>query len=486
MPIKGVIPSFDGLITTFTFRHYTKPMTQQIEKQALGDHQELKEKLLAVIAQNPAGLSKNEMLIKSGISQDLINLIIRQILEEYPVHLKVSEDYLEVVYVFDLANKKTGRNATFLDMFKAVWEKTSRALIFVGAIILAISWVFLSIPVAFSILGLALAIGFFNIFFNQGFQIGVQEFLIYWLGRKEEKDKLYEEKVILSYIAQKNYKITLAELMQVMDWTYDTAEQEAVWLLVNYGGEPNVDESAIIIFDFSHLKEETTASQAISKEYQTHQENKKQQRLSYTAEPEKKEKNLFSFKRLERTMYIREKIYTMNYFMGTVLIVGGLIMLVFYARFNQAGGDIRGIIVNPEDYNTLTPQDIEMFHWFIIISMASYFLTALLGTVVLIRWFAVQVPAQKEKLAATYKSILYDYIFQSLPQKTLFQTKSLSNNLSKFRKQVKKDNQSIKTEEIVEAVLKGFKAEPIAQDSGQVAYSFEHIGQELQVINNRR
>jgi len=457
-------------------------MAQKIEKQTLDNKKELKEKLLSIIAQNPYGLTKNEMLVKSGIGQDLIDFILREVLEEYTVHLKVSEDY-QVAYTFDLAYKKKSGSSQLLNSLKAM----GRIALFIGAIILGISWVFLTIPLAFSVLGLYLAAGFFQIFFNQGFQVGSQEYLIYWLGRKEEKDRLYEEKVILSFITQNDYCLTITELMQIMDWSYEKAEQETVWLLINYEGEALVDESGVIIFEFASLKDKNTAEENISNEYQIHQKAKKQDRDSLKTKPFDMSKlEVFSFKSWDRKAYLQAKIYLMNYFLAAVLLVGTLIMFVFHFRFTQAGGDIRGIMVNPEEYDTLTDQDVITYWWMIIIYIVGYLLNVILSLIVLIRWFFIQVPAQKKKLKSIYKGVLYEYIFQEISQKNLFQTKSLSNRISNFREYVEKDKKSIKTEDLIQEVFTDFKAEPMPQESGKVAYSFAVVEQELKVIYKRR
>jgi hypothetical protein len=257
-------------------------MNPHIDKQDLSRQKELKAKLLSVIAQHPRGLTKNEMLIKSGISQDLIDYSLRGILEEYYVHLEITDNQ-QVIYVFDVQNPKNKKLQNVLLLQKAL-QAIGRILIFTGAVLLAFSWVVIAIPIAFTILGLYLVAGFFHIFFNQGFSVGVREYMTYWLGRNDPKDKLSEEKAILSYITGNNYAITIAELMQIMDWSYTKAEQEAVWLLVNYGGEPTVEESGIIIYDFTHFKEDQDTGKQATNEYTIYQRNKTLDRLAYSKE----------------------------------------------------------------------------------------------------------------------------------------------------------------------------------------------------------
>lgn len=79
-------------------------MSQSIERQGLENLKELKAKLLSVLVQNLNGLTKNEMLVQSGISQELIDFVLRGILEEYTIHLEVKGN--QVIYLLDLKSPK--------------------------------------------------------------------------------------------------------------------------------------------------------------------------------------------------------------------------------------------------------------------------------------------------------------------------------------------------------------------------------------------
>jgi hypothetical protein len=105
----------------------------------------------------------------------------------------------------------------------------------------------------------------------------------------------------------------------------------------------------------------------------------------------------------------------------------------------------------------------------------------LLAIVVIWRWFAVQIPAQKAQQTAIFKSILYEYIFETLHQNTLIQTESIAEQLSNYRKYLPVNDKSIANDYIIQDTLNDFQAEPIPQENGMVAYSLLHIKQELQV-----
>lgn len=339
-------------------------------------------------------------------------------------------------------------------------------------------------PIAFTVLGLYLVAGFFHIFFNQGFAFGVREYLVYWLGREDKKDKLLEEKVILSYIAQNGYCFTLAELMQIMNWSYNQVEQEAVWLLVNYGGEPIVEENGVILYDFSHLKDDTSTTKTISNEYQIYQINKKIEKLAYRERAIKvSEVDVFSFKSWDRQTYLQMKVYLMNYYLGAVLFCGTLVIGITIWRFSISDGDFSKAI---NGGRPMSSEEIANMQVLFIFFLTIFVLSLFLALVVLWRWFAVQIPAKKAKQVLVFKSILYEYIFETLPESNVVQMEMLLNELNNYRAGLPINIKSIKSEEVAKEVLTDFKAEPIAQEDGKVVYSLVQIAEELETIQLKR
>lgn len=62
-----------------------------MQTQSLANHAQLKSKLLETISQFPKGITKNEMVIRSGVNAEIVDYLLRGIIEQYSVHLEVGE-----------------------------------------------------------------------------------------------------------------------------------------------------------------------------------------------------------------------------------------------------------------------------------------------------------------------------------------------------------------------------------------------------------
>ncbi|MCU0447941.1 MAG: hypothetical protein MUE85_23825, partial [Microscillaceae bacterium] len=225
-------------------------------------------------------------------------------------------------------------------------------------------------------------------------------------------------------------------------------------------------------------KEDESTGKDISQEYAIYQRNKTLERLEYKKESiEVSKVDVFSFKRWDRHTYLTMKVYLMNYYLGAVLFLGTLVGGITIWHLINSNGDLSAI----NGGRSMTSEEEANMRLTFVIFSIGYIITVILATVVLWRWFAVQIPAKKAQQISIFKSILYEYIFETLPQNTLLQIEMLLDVLTKYRARLPKrvDIPAISSDEVIQTVLTEFKADPIAQETGRVAYSLAHIAQEL-------
>jgi len=67
-------------------------------------------------------------------------------------------------------------------------------------------------------------------------------------------DALADEKEILAAIRQRKGRIAAVDLVELMGWDFEQAEQEATRLLADYGGEPEVTEDGVVLYVFKDLR----------------------------------------------------------------------------------------------------------------------------------------------------------------------------------------------------------------------------------------
>jgi hypothetical protein len=314
---------------------------KSIETQNLSEQKQFKDKLLQVLAQCPNGLTKNEMVLQSGINNEIIDYVIRGLLNQYPIHLEMNEHH-EVRYVFDLSKPKYSDLSQTLKPFCKILSYAGYLLVFTLAILVALVWTLMAFPLIFSILGIYLGVGLFQVFFNQGIAVGAKEYLIYWLGQPDNTDHLEDEQDILYFLSQREYCFCLAELIAHMNWDYQKTSNEALGLLINYGGEIIVDEDGMILYDFSNLRNQDGSILP----------PKKTTYMYKSALSNDEKADIFSSKKWYYEDYKVRKIYLLNYFNVGVMALSTLILAIVYYRYFS--GQDAMLMTTQEEFATMS------------------------------------------------------------------------------------------------------------------------------------
>jgi hypothetical protein len=162
--------------------------------------------LLQVIEQHPAGLTRSDMVMLTGIASDWLELLLRQLLNEYPCRLSVNEN-LELVYHLDSKNPKN-----YLEKKLGNWQR---------------------------------------------FWLHQTNTPPIWLLRRLHKwlqpERFFLEILILHHIRYNQGKMVVADLIQIAGWSVRQAETEAVQLMANYRGEASVTTEGVVIYTFEEF-----------------------------------------------------------------------------------------------------------------------------------------------------------------------------------------------------------------------------------------
>jgi hypothetical protein len=67
-------------------------------------------------------------------------------------------------------------------------------------------------------------------------------------------DQLRDEKEILAFIRAHDGRIAAVDLVRLMGWDFARAEEELTRLMVDYNGEPEVTDEAVIVYTFKDLR----------------------------------------------------------------------------------------------------------------------------------------------------------------------------------------------------------------------------------------
>jgi hypothetical protein len=67
-------------------------------------------------------------------------------------------------------------------------------------------------------------------------------------------DPRADERQIVGYIRAQRGRIAAVDLVRLMGWTFQRAEQEVTRLMVDYGGEPEVTEDGVVIYTFKAVR----------------------------------------------------------------------------------------------------------------------------------------------------------------------------------------------------------------------------------------
>lgn len=70
------------------------------------------------------------------------------------------------------------------------------------------------------------------------------------------RHELHDERVFLSLLGERDGRLTLGDLMVLYGWTRQRAFEQVTQLLLDYGGDIEVDEQGRMVFDFTDLVQE--------------------------------------------------------------------------------------------------------------------------------------------------------------------------------------------------------------------------------------
>lgn len=221
------------------------------------------------------GVSSNQLVQTTGLPIFKVEMALKDFMGFYPTRLQVNEEG-ELIYYFKL-NKKLPSES----FGKQVWAKIKLLAEFAFKL-----WVTLMVYVMGIVYGGVLAIvgmssdpriflgavgllvlclgvlitDIFKFLFGRKDSTILQRIFRIILGSKESyEQQLEEEKKILAWIRQNQYKITTVDLVLITGWSLEKSEEELTNLLVNYQGEVYVSPEAVIIYHFPKLNSLSTA-----------------------------------------------------------------------------------------------------------------------------------------------------------------------------------------------------------------------------------
>jgi hypothetical protein len=230
-------------------------------------------------------LTKSDAIAASGLPESETQQALSVLLKEYRSHLSATEDG-ELVYEFDPSFERRGAitwRARLAALGTSLWSGFK--LLFKISIVVTL--------VTYFVLFVALLVAL--IFARQsdddddrgGFGFGFAD--LFWIwgwgppggtrasrrfggdGRprkpfyksvfdfvfgppKPKSDPLADDKEILAAIRERNGRIAAVDLVQLMGWDFDRAEEEVTRLLADYGGEPEVTDDGVVVYVFKDLR----------------------------------------------------------------------------------------------------------------------------------------------------------------------------------------------------------------------------------------
>lgn len=248
-----------------------------------------KEILVSYLKTMPRGATQIEMVVATGLSKDWVELAVRSLLNDYPVHLEANSKH-ELIYVFDFDTIEEALTSAMMlkKLTKAVWAVFT---FFFKAWIIAMLFTYLLFYVlvlAFSVaaltrssaileevlLGVWKALGDVfrmlakgkdgELLASDGY---VHQVFSYVFGQTRHKaDDLELEKILLSFISQNKGKIVVAEIVKLTGWSIRKAQEEAAQLLANYHGDAEVTDEGVIVYLFPDLESTTANTRQLTEE----------------------------------------------------------------------------------------------------------------------------------------------------------------------------------------------------------------------------
>jgi hypothetical protein len=235
-------------------------------------------------------LTKSDAMAVSGLPEAETQQALTVLLKEYRSHLSATESG-ELVYEFDPAFER--RSAiTWRERLAAVGTALWTGFTFLFKISIVVTLVVYFVLFVAMMLALIFARKGDDRDDDRGFGFGIADLFWIWgfnpgfagvparqrIRAKPTKpfyksvfhfvfgppraavDPLADEKEILAAIRQRNGRIGAVDLVQLMGWDFERAEEEATRLLADYSGEPEVTDDGVVIYVFKELRK--TASES--------------------------------------------------------------------------------------------------------------------------------------------------------------------------------------------------------------------------------
>jgi len=235
-------------------------------------------------------LTKADAMTVSGLPEAETQQALTVLLKEYRSHLSATESG-ELVYEFDPAFERRGA-LTLRERLAAVGAALWTGFTFLFKISIVVTLVVYFVLFVAMLIALVFARRSDDRDDDRGFGFGIADLFWIWgwnpgfggaparrrFAAKPKKpfyksvfafvfgppraavDPLADEKEILAAIRQRNGRIGAVDLVQLMGWDFDRAEEEATRLLADYGGEPEVTDDGVVIYVFKELRKTTQST----------------------------------------------------------------------------------------------------------------------------------------------------------------------------------------------------------------------------------
>lgn len=253
-----------------------------IEKKAYSD-QRAKTVLLEALRGQGGKLTRSDAMAASGLPQDETERALTLLLKDYRSHLAATESG-ELLYQFDPAFAR--RDAVpFRERAAAISRALWKGFSFLFKV--AIMGTLVIYFAAFAAMLIAMIFarssndrddddgggfgGFGSLFWIWGWGGGTPDrygrpvvprkppfyksvFAFVFGPPQPPADPLRDEKEILAFIRAQDGRIAAVDLVRLMGWDFARAEEEVTRLMVDYDGEPEVTDDAVVVYVFKDLR----------------------------------------------------------------------------------------------------------------------------------------------------------------------------------------------------------------------------------------
>ena len=255
---------------------------ETLEKKGYADPK-AKRVLLEALRGRGGKLTKADAMTVSGLPEAETERALSVLLKEYRSHLAAT-DSGELVYEFDPAFQRRGA-LTWRERLAAAGALAWTGFTFLFKVSIVVTLVVYFVMFVAMLLALIVArrsdddddrgfgFGFADLFWIWGWDPGFggtsarrrlasrprkpfyKSVFDFVFGPPRVKaDPLGDEKEILSAIRARKGRIGAVDLVQLMGWDFDKAEEEITRLLCDYGGEPEVTEEGVVVYVFRDLR----------------------------------------------------------------------------------------------------------------------------------------------------------------------------------------------------------------------------------------